>query len=153
MHPDYVKTLNRIFDLVESGQLPETAVSRLFHMGHKVLYCFGHGPESEEWKCVGCGATWKGVHEHSCSASEVYVTNYLRGARWQCLRCKHEWEGEDGIRCPACQACEHEWGFPDGAPCTYCGKDKDEYMSELPERQRISEWVPGYYAARLKKEP
>lgn len=153
MSPEYAKELNRIFDLVESGQLPEAAVSRLFYMGHKTLYCFGHSPENEEWKCVGCGATWKGTQEHTCpsGAPESYVTNYLRGARWQCLRCKHEWEGEGGIRCPACQACEHSWGSPDGAPCTYCGKDKDEWMEEMPERQRIQGWVPGYYRDLLKK--
>lgn len=156
MSPEGAKHINRIFELVESGQLPETAVSRMFHMGHKVLYCFGHFPEDEKWKCVGCGKTWTGTEAHSCTDTEVYVTNYLRGARWQCCACKHEWEGVDGIRCPACQACEHSWGSPDGAPCTYCGKDKDEWVTEMPERQRVQDWVPGYYRAKFEaaqKEP
>lgn len=151
MRPEYAKHLNRIFALVASGRLPEGAVERIAYMGHTVVYSHGQLPDAEEWKCVGCGATWKGEQRHSCDAPEPYITNHLRTARWRCVSCEHEWEGEDGIRCPVCSDCQHEWGSPDGAPCTYCGKDKDEYMSELPERQRIPGWIPGYYAALLAR--
>lgn len=154
MHEDYAKHLNHIFDLVESGQLPEGAIQRLAYMGHKTLYSHWQPEEDREWKCVGCGATGKGEKgglEHTCATPEVYQTNHPRTSHWQCLSCKHEWDGEDGIRCPSCQACEHEWGFPSGAPCTYCGKDKDEWMEAMPERQRVQGWVPGYYRDLLAK--
>ena len=155
MHPDYVDHLNRIFDLIESGQLPEGAVQRLAAMGHRVLYGHWQPPEDREWKCIGCGETWMGGPlegaDHTCKAPEIYQTNHLWTQRWQCVACKHEWDGKDGIRCPSCQACEHEWGFPDGAPCVRCGKDKDEWMEEHPPRQRVQGWVPGYYRDLLAK--
>lgn len=155
MSPEYAKHLNRIFELVESGVLPEGAVERLFYMGHKSPYGHWQPEEDREYKCVGCGETWKGGPPegagHTCEAPETYQTNHLRTTHWQCVSCSHEWDGEDGIRCPACQACEHSWGHPDGAPCTYCGKDKDEWMEAIPEGRRIQGWVPGYYRDLLKK--
>lgn len=134
----------RVHDLVDAGVLPKSAIQRMAYVGHPTVHLYGQSAERRAYKCVGCGESWVGRREHSCEATEVYVTNHLRTARWRCRTCAHQWDGEDGVRCPACSDCAHEWGE---VACNCCGKDKDEYMSELPEGQRPTGWVPGYYHA------
>lgn len=159
MSPEYAEQLWRVFDLIEAGVLPSSASERLCYMGHTVLYCFGHDSESRKFKCVTCLAEWQGLaaddepHLATCTQAEVYETNFRRDARWRCTNvnvCHAEWVGEDGDRCPSCGFCHHVWSFT-LAECSLCQKNKDEYMEELPPRQRPAEWVPGYYQARVDK--
>lgn len=63
---ELVKTL----DEIKAGRLPETAIPRMFYLGHTPLW--------------------------------VHDTPGMRIAHWQCITCKHEWDGEDGTVCEAC---------------------------------------------------
>lgn len=154
MNTTHGKCLSRVFQLVETGHLPETAIERLAYCGHKLVNSFDWGIEQQAFKCVSCDSEWVGSKKHVCADPEVFRTNYLQTALWRCLKCSYDWEGPDGVQCPWCDACEHEWGSPDGEPCTHCQKDKDEWMSEIPEGQRIAGWVPGYYkSVRAEVKP
>jgi len=140
MSPDGAKYLKRIYDLVESGTLPEGSFSRLVYDGHQLLYA--DRPDVEEWKCVHCLRTWAGLGECGCAAPEIYQTNHLSTAWWQCTGCGFRWNSESGERCPKCEKCLHLWGDTE---CSYCGHDKDDYMETLPPGRRPGCWVPGYY--------
>ena len=117
MHESAAKELLKLCDLVEEGELPDTAIPRLFYFGHKMLHGI-HQPE-RKFKCVGCKNEWTRIDDlqsdppvysdstcPTCGTKDnVYdITGDDQIARWQCVECQHEWTGKDGTLCPECGA-------------------------------------------------
>jgi len=115
MRQEFADELSKMATLVESGQLPETAIPRLFWFGHEHIGQFCS--HEHDLKCVRCGLEWR-VKDNpeidppvyaDCSCplcktdANVYdITQGKQIGLWRCTACKHEWESEDGKTCPAC---------------------------------------------------
>ena len=52
MYPDAEKELVKLFELVESGELPKTAIPRMFYFGH-VLVCTYY-ERNRKYRCLKC---------------------------------------------------------------------------------------------------
>jgi rubrerythrin len=115
--PQAAKEFTKLLDLVEEGELPDTAIPRMFYFGHKLLHGI-HEP-MRRFKCVECKSEWTlmddlksdpPVYSDStcpvCKTKDnVYdITGDDQLGRWQCLECQHEWTGKDGTVCPKCGA-------------------------------------------------
>lgn len=102
MHPEYIKALTRLMDLVDDGDLPKGAIPRIAYMGHTLVHSYEN--DNPKFKCVSCHTSGSG-HDFACGCHkpEVYLTNHHQGARWRCRLCEHEWDGEEGHTCPDCQ--------------------------------------------------
>lgn len=110
MHPKVIEHLTRVADLVDAGELPVGAISRLAYMGHRMVNSYDNFGSRAEFKCVACKATGNGdgIGDSEpwgcgCPEPEVYKTNRRRDAKWSCTTCSHEWVGEEGRVCPECQ--------------------------------------------------
>lgn len=109
MHPDAAKELVHIEDLVNAGKLPETAIPRLFYMGHEVLY--GHHVDDRKYQCASCGHGFQNIeyddeaktcNELCCENPEIYDVTEDGLTHWRCVDCKHEWDSTDGTFCSSC---------------------------------------------------
>lgn len=104
MHPDAEKKLARLVELVDEGKLPESAIPRLFHQGHTLLFCIA--ADERRYKCASCGAEGSGAvpDRCSCGSDDIFDISHDREAKWECVSCNHQWVAEDGTKCPACGA-------------------------------------------------
>lgn len=94
MHQDFVEELDRIATLVDAGELPPTAIPRLFYFGHNVLY--GIAVTVHRYKCIAC----KNEVESStalescpqCQSKTDFFDITEHETKWQCVdeECRHE---------------------------------------------------------------
>jgi len=105
MHPKVIEHLTRVADLIDAGELPEGAITRIAYMGHTLVNSYDNFGPQAEFKCVACKATGNGEPwECGCSEPEIYKTNHRQDAKWRCKTCSHEWVSEEGRVCPECQS-------------------------------------------------
>jgi hypothetical protein len=116
MRLDYAQYLADQFFKVEDGELPESAIRRIFWFGHTILkekddeitnpqyWCLNCKLDFHATKgiCPQCGAkeygldkTYKNIRVHQIGFSPI--------ATWKCNFCQHIWESEEGESCPKCQ--------------------------------------------------
>lgn len=125
MHPDFAKEfaewLGEVQPHIDSGELPETVLPRLFSVGHKVVN--GIRAADRAYKCMNCR---KESSFHSCAENDYgtllkcphcdnedkfYDISNDSIVRWRCVKCSHEWESEEGRTCPKCNKyCEDGTG-------------------------------------------
>lgn len=106
---EFASFADRVNRLIASGKLPEKgAFPRLFYPGHRAVHAYVHAAENEDWVCIPCGHRWtghpKGDQCPVCTEkTDIYEVNIMWTAHWQCVWCRREWDGEDGIHCPYCR--------------------------------------------------
>ena len=147
MHPNALNELIGLIELVEAGELPESAIPRLCYFGHKVIGSYRNS--TRNLKCTSCRDEWSVKEDHrteefkyadlTCSQCQsdknVYdITGDDQIARWWCEECAYEWQAVMGYKCPECGAerqvpywsckpCEHNWQQIDRPEnCPKCNK-------------------------------
>lgn len=105
MHPDALQELADLVELVDKGELPESAIPRLFYYGHKLLNTI-HA-DKRTFRCLNCRRDFVYALDSlpkSCTQcnQKVYDISDDNSARWQCNFCEHIWVSEDGYVCPKC---------------------------------------------------
>jgi len=112
MRNEMMNELVDMFKLVKDGELPRTALPRMFYFGHK-LVCTYYSRE-RKFRCVKCKHDFEVLHVAGCemdstcplcnSIDDVYDTtgDSQWNAKWRCKDCSHEWIGENGYICPSC---------------------------------------------------
>jgi rRNA maturation endonuclease Nob1 len=105
MNDSFLKELDKLFDLVESGVLPESAIPRMFYFGHTALHSTYKKVRS--YKCISCMNVWESETSDVCPTclthENVYdITGDSQMSFWECKACKHQFEAKDGTVCPKC---------------------------------------------------
>lgn len=106
--------------LIKEGKLSHNAIPRLFYCGHK--YLGSKYKAIRKYWCVDCQKEWEGNPKCPfCNKIDKYyyidedsenfefpftiwdITGDSQIGMWQCVKCKFEWESEDGTICPKCK--------------------------------------------------
>ncbi len=119
MSPEAGEELSRLFDFVEAGKLPKSAIPRLFYCGHELLH--GTAPEKHEYMCASCQSKFgpqdlieenegfeKWLTNYTCpnckQKDTIYNITEEAPSKWRCRECKYEFLEHNGTVCPKCKA-------------------------------------------------
>jgi hypothetical protein len=106
---ELIAHVEKVEALVASGALPDSPYiwPRIAYCGHECIGLFEWYGDKAHYRCVTCKNDFKdngGVCQACFTKDNCYRLNHNHSARWRCRTCKHEWEGEDGHKCPSCGA-------------------------------------------------
>lgn len=71
MHDAALEEFKQLLDDVSSGKLPESAIPRLFYMGHRMVYSLDTPRGWAHWECVSCKHQWEAWDGTTCPACKA----------------------------------------------------------------------------------
>lgn len=115
MRSDYLKHLVDLSLKVEDGILPDSAIQRIFYIGHQIIDMADFKIREPQFRCLDCKLDFqaeKGIcpqcnQKDYCLSEKkedirVYQIDFSPIVTWQCKFCQHIWTSEDGEVCPQC---------------------------------------------------